>query len=184
MALYARIPFLPAKYHARPPSLSITLSTLVSSFYAARPPSSFLRLASRFHRCTLSLPMHLHCARLVIFQFPSPALPPFVLLLRHGEAFECNHQPASVLVLLFLPFFISFFLFCSRGLIRLNGMTRRRAMRNGEKEREFWSFARFSCDFYYSHCLRALEANEKRQRGKSREITKTAALAGIVYCGR
>jgi len=47
-------------------------------------------------------PQCTHCARLVIFQFPSLALPPFVLLLRHGEAFECNHQPAVVLASFFV----------------------------------------------------------------------------------
>lgn len=102
MALYARTLLTRDTPRARAYSFSFFLFRF--SFHSPlllyvaiphSPPHLAFTDASFPPRCT-------HGARLVIFQFPSLALPPFVLLLRHGEAFECNHQSAAILASFFV----------------------------------------------------------------------------------
>lgn len=99
---------LPAIHTAR------VLSFSLGSCFSRRTFTIFLILCciSRFYRCILSSsPMRIHCT-LSSRHFPiSLVLPPFVLLLRHGGAFECNHQLAAVFSCLFFSFFLSLF-FC------------------------------------------------------------------------
>lgn len=124
MALYART--LLIRETPRPLFFSPSLFLLLSLSFS-QPP--FPRCVSLSPTHTLSFPMHpLRSSR----HFPislTGATALFVPLLRHGGAFECNHQPALRFLPFFLPSFFSLsFFFWSplRGLIRRNGMMRRR----------------------------------------------------------
>lgn len=132
-----RVPFLPAKpcvLSLLSPSAALVAPFCSLSFCPIRRAFPRSSRASRFHRCALSFPMHPHYARrLVIFQFPSLALPlSLCSFLDTVERLNATTSPlcGSCLSFLLLFSFPLIFLSPPRGLIRRNGM-----MRDATKEK-------------------------------------------------
>lgn len=116
MALYARTLLTRDTPRAR----SLILSLLLSWF---RPSMLLLTyMLPSLHPAFTDAPFPPRCTRCALVSssfsnFPHRDATAFVLFLRYGGAFEYNHQPAAVLVSLFLSLFFVF----PRDLIRCNG---------------------------------------------------------------